>query len=76
MRGLLYGDKYKGSSTFNGLYGVYGTYDYFAPEIFRVATTALSVGTTSQWLLTKELALQGSVLGGVGFGTGGSILGR
>ncbi|MDB6127001.1 MAG: hypothetical protein JWM35_897, partial [Verrucomicrobia bacterium] len=70
-RGLLWGKPYEIGDTYAGVAGVYGSYDYISPQIFRVSSTAVSLGTTSQWWLARHLALQGSVLGGVGFGGGG-----
>lgn len=73
-RGLLYGSKYSdGNDTYRGVWGLYGSYDYISPEIFRISSTALSVGTTAQWWLSRTVALQGSALGGVGFGAAGTI---
>ncbi len=57
------------------MWGIYGSYDYIAPQIFRVSTTALSLGTTAQWNLTHSVALQGTGLLGVGYGAAGTIHG-
>ena len=65
-RGLLVGTDYALGSTYRGVWGLYGTYDYVSPQIFRVSSTALSLGTTAQWWLSRKVALQGTVLGGVG----------
>lgn len=73
VRGLLYGTDYDVGSSSRGIYGLYGSYDYFAPELFRVSTTALSLGTTNEWRISPLVSLQGNILGGAGFGTGGSI---
>jgi hypothetical protein len=40
-----------------------------APQIFRLASTALSLGTTAEWRLSDSLALQGTALLGVGYAT-------
>ena len=72
-RGLLYGTKYSAGDAYRGVWGLYGSYDYISPEIFRVSSTALSLGTTAQWWLSRSVALQGTVLGGVGFGAAGTI---
>jgi hypothetical protein len=71
-RGLLYGTKYSAGDAYRGIWGLYGSYDYISPAIFRVATSAFSVGTTAQWWLSHSVALQGSVLGGYGFGAAGT----
>ena len=72
-RGLLYGTKYSAGDDYRGMWGLYGSYDYISPSIFRVSSTALSLGTTAQWWLSHSVALQGSALGGIGFGAAGTI---
>ena len=75
-RGLLVGKDYEAANgTYKGVWGIYGSYDYIAPQIFRVSTTALSLGTTAQWNLTHSVALQGTGLLGVGYGAAGTIHG-
>jgi hypothetical protein len=71
-RGLLWGKDYEAGDNYAGVYGVYGSYDFVSPQIFRVSSTAVSLGTTAQWWLARKVALQGSVLGGVGFGGAGT----
>ena len=75
VRGLLYGTDYASGSDYRGIWGLYGSYDYFSPEIFKVSSTALSVGTTGQYLVSKEFALQGSCMGGVGYTASGTSAG-
>ena len=72
LRGLLYGKDYHAGDDYRGIWGLYGSYDYLAPTVFRVSTTALSLGTTGQYWVAPGIALQGSLLGGVGFGAAGS----
>ncbi len=74
-RGLLAGKEYEVGDTYRGIWGLYGSYDYISPQIFRVSSTALSLGTTAQWWLSKTVALQGTVLGGLGYGAAGAIHG-
>ena len=74
-RGLLYGTDYAWGDAYRGVWGLYGTYDYIAPQIFRISSTAVAVGTTAQAWLAGKWALQGSVLGGVGYGSAGTIEG-
>ena len=74
-RGLLYGADYTAGPNYRGVWGVYGLYDYVAPNIFRVSNTAAAVGTTSQWWLSRSIALQASALTGVGYAGGGVIHG-
>ncbi|HJV35754.1 DUF3943 domain-containing protein [Geomonas sp.] len=71
LRGLLFGKEYEAGKNYRGIWGLYGSYDYISPTIFRVSTTAVSLGTTAQYWISRDLALQGTVLGGVGFGAAG-----
>ncbi|MDD2580644.1 MAG: DUF3943 domain-containing protein [Desulfuromonadaceae bacterium] len=72
LRGLLYGTDYHAGNDYRGIWGLYGSYDYLSPAVFRVSTTALSLGTTGQCWVGPGIALQGSLLGGVGFGAAGT----
>ncbi len=72
-RGLLVGTDYEWGDDYRGLWGLFGSYDYLSPQIFRVSTTAVSVGTVAQWWLSRRLALQGTALGGFGFGAAGTV---
>lgn len=73
--GLLLGRAYDAGDDYRGIWGLYGTYAYIAPQIFRVSSTGLAVGTTGQWWVSREIALQGTVLAGVGYASGGVIRG-
>ena len=75
-RGLLVGTDYALGSSYRGIWGLYGSYDYVSPQTFRISSTALSLGTTAQWWLSRKVALQGTVLGGVGYGAAGTIHGQ
>ena len=70
-RGLIAGADY-GAGRLGGIWGLYGNYDYISQETFRVATSALSLGTTGQCWLSKSVALQGTVTAGCGFGAAGN----
>src|SRR5688572_428856 len=72
-RGLLVGTDYGAGKNYRGVWGLYGSYDYLSPQFFRVSTTALSVGTTGQWWLSKTVALQGTATVGVGYGAVGTL---
>jgi hypothetical protein len=73
-RGLLLGKSYgAGADRYRGIWGLYGTYDYVSPQVFRVSTTALALGTTFQRRLSDAGAVQSTLLGGVGYGAGGGI---
>jgi hypothetical protein len=71
-RGLLYGTDYELGDDYRGVWGLYGSYDYLSPKVFRVSSTAGSLGTTGQWWLSRDLALQGTALAGPGFGAAGT----
>ncbi|MFA6091469.1 MAG: DUF3943 domain-containing protein [Elusimicrobiota bacterium] len=73
-RGLLFGQKYESGDDYQGVWGLYGSYDYLSPQVFRFSTTAASLGTTFQWRLSQKVALQGTALGGIGYGTAGTIV--
>ena len=74
-RGLLVGREYSAGNAYRGVWGLYGSYDYMAPQVFRVSTTALSMGTVGQWGLPGPVTFQGSALAGVGYGAGGTVEG-
>jgi len=73
IRGLLIGKDYKAGHSYRGIWGLYGGYDYISPHTFRVSSTSVSLGTTYQWWLSQAVALQGSVLGGVGYAAAGNV---
>lgn len=73
-RGLLYGHKYELGDGCRGVWGLYGTYDYYSPQVFRFSTTAASFGSTFQWRLARKVALQGTALAGMGYGAAGTIV--
>lgn len=73
IRGFLLGDEYQAGQDYQGIWGLYGGYDYISPHIFRVSSTSLSLGTTYQWWLSRSVALQGSLLGGVGYAAAGNV---
>jgi hypothetical protein len=75
-RGLLLGTAYDVGKHYRGVWGLYGSYDYVSPQLFRVSTTALSLGTTGQLWLTRSVALQGTLLAGVGYAAVGTLRGR
>ena len=73
VRGLLLGTGYELGNDYRGLWGLFGSFDYLSPQVFRLSTTALGLGTVGQWWLSRAVALQGTVLGGVGFGAAGTV---
>lgn len=73
-RGLLFGRKYEfREDEGRGVWGLYGSFDYLSPQIFRMSTTAASLGTTAQWWLSRHVALQGTGLAGMGYAAAGTI---
>ncbi|MBL0313230.1 MAG: DUF3943 domain-containing protein [Holophagaceae bacterium] len=73
IRGLLLGKEYEAGNSYQGIWGLYGGYDYISPYIFRVSSTSLSLGTTYQWSPSQSVSMQGSALGGFGYAAGGNI---
>jgi hypothetical protein len=65
-RGLVAGGDYK-KGRLAGIWGMYGTYDYFTPDDFRLSTTAFSFGTTLQSALSDSVVLQSTALLGGGY---------
>ena len=74
-RGLLAGKSYgEGSDRSRGVWGLYGSYDYVAPQIFRVSSVALSLGNTLQRNIASSSAIQGTAIAGVGYGAAGGFV--
>jgi hypothetical protein len=57
---------------YRGVWGLFGSYDYIAPQIFRVSSTALSLGSTSQWTATSDVSLQSTGMLGLGYAAVGT----
>jgi hypothetical protein len=74
-RGLLIGKSYELGADYRGVWGIYGSYDYLAPQTFRVSSSAVSVGSTAQWQLSDALSLQGTAMAGVGYAAVGTTRG-
>jgi hypothetical protein len=72
-RGLLKGKAYELGDNYRGVFGLYGHYDYIAPQLFRVSSTALSLGTTAEWRPRDSIALQGTIAGGLGYAAVGTV---
>lgn len=75
-RGLLVGRPYRQDNAVRGIWGLYGSYDYIEPQLFRVSSTAVSLGTTAEWRLFPSLAMQGTGLLGVGYAAVGTVRGE
>jgi hypothetical protein len=65
-RGLVAGGDY-GAGRLGGIWGIYGSYDYFAPDDIHFSSTAASFGTTLQTSISDSLTVQSSGLAGVGY---------
>ena len=74
-RGLLYGRDYAAGNRYRGIWGLYGSYDYISPQTFRISSTALSLGTTGQWRASDKVAVQGSLMAGMGYAAVGTVNG-
>jgi hypothetical protein len=74
-RGLLFGKDYGAGTHYRGIWGLYGSYDYIAPQIFRVSSTALSLGTTAEWRISDVVTIHGTGLAGVGYAAVGTTRG-
>ena len=72
-RGLVVGKDYRGER-YRGVWGLYGSYDYIAPQTYRVSTTAVSLGTTAQWQVSQPVSFIGTALLGVGYAAAGTTL--
>ena len=75
-RGMLLGKSYELGQHSRGIWGLFGSYDYLSPQLFRVSTTALSLGTVGQVWLSRSIALQGTLLAGVGYAAVGTLEGQ
>jgi uncharacterized protein DUF3943 len=76
VRGLLAGARYEAGQAYRGVWGLLAGYDYLSPQIFRIATTHVGLGTVGQWWLARTVALQGVAMGSVGFGAAGTVADR
>ena len=74
-RGLLVGKSYSAGPNYRGVWGIYGSYDYIAPQTFRISSTAVSLGSTAQWWLSQSLSLQGTFMLGLGYAAVGTTRG-
>lgn len=72
-RGLLKGKEYSIGGRYRGVLGIYGNYDYIAPQTYRVSSTGVSLGTTGQWQASEKIAVLGTALLGVGYTAAGTV---
>ena len=74
-KGMLAGRDYHLGERYHGIWGLFGSYDYFAPQLFRVSSTALSLGTTAEALVTPDIVLRGTAMFGAGYAAVGTLRG-
>ena len=74
-RGLVAGARHDIGDMYRGVWGLYGSFDYIAPQLFRISSTALSLGTAGQLWFGDNVALQTNGLIGAGFAAVGTING-
>ena len=67
VRGVIAGNEYASGQVVSGIWGLYGLYDYFAPDVMKVSSTALALGSTMRVRLWEAIRLQPAALLGVGY---------
>lgn len=72
-RGLLLGSPYAAGERYRGIWGLYGSFDYLALQVFRLSSTALSLGSTGQWRMSPSVALLGHASAGIGYTAMGTV---
>ena len=72
VRGLLVGRSYDVGSRYHGVWGLYGNYDFIAPQTYRVSSTGLALGTTAQCRIEPQWKLVGTATLGVGYTAAGT----
>jgi hypothetical protein len=72
-RGLLVGRDYEAGPNVRGVWGLYGSYDYLAPQIYHLSSTALSIGTSAQWWMSRANAMQGTASAGIGYAAASTL---
>ena len=65
--GLLLGDHFGAGRSFRAVAGLYGGYEYLAPQLYHVSDTSVSLGANAQWWLGRDVAVQASLLGGAAY---------
>jgi hypothetical protein len=70
--GLLVGQPYQIGQRYRAIWGLFGGYDYIAPQTFRVSSTALSIGTVGHWQISDSLSLQATAAAGLGYAAVGT----
>lgn len=73
LRGLLMGSGYSLGSGHHGAWGLYGNFDYISPQLFRVSSTALALGSTAEWRPSEVVTLQATAMAGAGYAAVGAL---
>lgn len=76
LRGLLLGRRYELGSVYHGAWGLFGSYDYIEPQLFRVSSTALALGSTAEWRPSGMVTVQTTALAGAGYAAVGALTRR
>ena len=71
--GSLVAKDFEFGENYRGLVGLYGSYDYIAPQTFRVSSSAISLGQTSQWRMGELVQLLSTARLGLGYTAAGTI---
>jgi len=71
--GTLLAKGYDVGKNYRGIVGLYGSYDYIAPQTFRVASTAISLGTTAQYRINQLMQVLGTARLGLGYTAVGTV---
>jgi hypothetical protein len=72
---LLAGRSFGAGANGRGVWGLYGVYDYISPDVFRVSTTAASLGTTVHWWTPAGVGFQATGLAGLGYAAAQTLSG-
>jgi hypothetical protein len=72
-RGLLAGRDLDPTPSSRAVWGLFGSYDYVAPQTYRVSSTGLSLGAVAQWRASEKVNVLGSLLLGAGYTAVGTI---
>ena len=76
LRGLLLGRGYEVGTAYHGAWGLYGSYDYIEPQLFRVSSTAVALGSTGEWRPSAVVTLQATAMAGAGYAAVGALTRR
>lgn len=76
LRGLLAGRGFSSGESARGVLGLYGSYEYIEPQLFRVSGTTLALGATVAWQPSSAISFQGTALAGAGFAAVGALTRR